>query len=110
MMAPAESITTCELKMASPSFSETPLMIASESVRAISCSSGTAPSLQGRCLLADDLHGVAGVGHFRKDDQLCARGFRAFGEVAQLASVRGEIAKRAGDLCGGDFHDDLQFR
>ena len=46
MRAPAESITTCELKMASPSFSETPLTIASESVRAISCSLGTAPSFQ----------------------------------------------------------------
>ena len=92
--------------MASPSLSETPLMIASESVRAISCSSGTAPSLHGFRLLADDLHRVAGIRHFREDDQLRACGFRAFREVAHLAQVRGEISECAGDLGGGDLHNE----
>ena len=79
-------------------------MIAMERVRAIFCSSGTAPSLQESRLLADDRHRVAGIRHFRKDNQLRARGLRALGEVAHLAHVRGDISECAGDLSDGDFH------
>ncbi|HET9418019.1 MAG TPA: hypothetical protein VFO30_01645 [Chthoniobacterales bacterium] len=52
----------------------------------------------------DHPHGIAGINHFRKDDEISARAFRARRQVAELSNISIEIAQRARDLGGGDFH------
>jgi hypothetical protein len=52
----------------------------------------------------DHSHGVTGVSHLRKQDELSAGLFCPPGKIPNFGKIYLRVAKRTGDLGNGDFH------
>ena len=63
--------------------------------------------LSGSPVLLNCRHGIAGIDHFRKNDQLRAGFFRPRCEITNRSQISLQVAGNGGDLGGRDFHDDL---
>ena len=61
-------------------------------------------------MLLNHRHRVAGVDHFRKNNELGARVFRERSEIANLTQVRAETSEHTGNLGSRNFHLSILWR
>ena len=58
-------------------------------------------------MLSNHRHRIAGIDHFRKDDQFRTGIFRTRSEIVNRAQIRLQISRGAGNLGSGDFHKEM---